>query len=60
MYQINYIQKQTPAMTQFWKMKSENYDKVLLFKLGKFYELFFEDAIIGQRVLDLNWMGGSK
>ena len=38
----------------------DNYDKILFFKLGKFYEMFYEDAIICQRVLDLNWMGGAK
>jgi DNA mismatch repair protein MSH6 len=30
---------------------------VIFFKLGKFYELFFEDAVIGNRHLDLNFMG---
>jgi DNA mismatch repair protein MSH6 len=52
-----YIQKCTPAMHQYWKFKSENFDKVLFFKLGKFYELFYDDAIVGNKVLDLNWMG---
>jgi DNA mismatch repair protein MSH6 len=28
-----------------------------MFKLGKFYELFYDDAMIGHRELDLNWMG---
>jgi len=44
-------------MQQYWKFKEHNFDKVLFFKLGKFYEMFFDDAIIGNRVLDLNWMG---
>jgi DNA mismatch repair protein MSH6 len=35
-------------------------EKILFFKLGKFYEIFFIDAIICQRILDLNWMGGAK
>lgn len=47
-------------MKQYWDIKSNNYDKVLLFKLGKFYEMFYEDAIVGHQVLDLNWMGGAK
>ncbi|CAI2370987.1 unnamed protein product [Moneuplotes crassus] len=55
-----YMKYRTPAMKQYWKLKSENYDKILLFKLGKFYELFYEDAIIGNRHLDLNWMGSIK
>jgi DNA mismatch repair ATPase MutS len=25
--------------------------------LGKFYELFYDDAMIGHKLLDLNWMG---
>lgn len=44
-------------MKQFWKIKSENFDKVIFFKLGKFYELFYDDAMIGHKELDLNWMG---
>lgn len=38
-------------------MKSDNFDCIILFKLGKFYELFFEDAVVGHKILDLNWMG---
>jgi len=50
----------TPTMQVYWELKIDNYDKILFFKLGKFYEMFYEDAIICQRVLDLNWMGGDK
>ena len=53
----DYIKKQTPSMQQFWNFKRENFDKVLFFKLGKFYELFYDDAIIGNQILELNWMG---
>ncbi|CAD8059529.1 unnamed protein product [Paramecium sonneborni] len=49
--------KLTKCMQQFWKYKSENFDKIIFFKLGKFYELFYEDAYIGNKYLDLNWMG---
>ena len=44
-------------MQQFWRYKSENFDKIIFFKLGKFYELFYDDAYIGNKYLDLNWMG---
>ena len=50
----------TPAMTQYWKIKENNQEKILFFKLGKFYEIFFLDAIVCQKLLDLNWMGGAK
>ena len=47
-------------MKQYWTLKRDNFEKIFFFKLGKFYELFFQDAIICQKILDLNWMGGAK
>ena len=43
-------------MKQFWTIKSNNFDKIVFFKLGKFYELFYEDAFIGHKICDLKWM----
>ena len=40
----------------YFKIKSEYFDSVIFFKLGKFYELFYDDAAIGNKYLDLNWM----
>lgn len=56
----SFYDKQTKAMQQYWDLKRDNYDKVMLFKLGKFYEIFFEDAIICNKTLELRWMSGSK
>lgn len=50
----------TATMTQYWKIKQYNLEKIIFFKLGKFYEIFYHDAIICQKLLDLNWMGGAK
>jgi len=50
----------TPGMFQYWKLKIDNFEKIFFFKLGKFYEIFYSDAIICQKLLDLNWMGGGK
>lgn len=36
--------KQTPAMKQYFRFKKEHPDCVLFFRMGDFYELFFEDA----------------
>jgi DNA mismatch repair protein MSH6 len=30
---------------------------IVMFKLGKFYELFYEDAILCNRIFSLKWMG---
>lgn len=53
----SFIENETPSMTQYWEFKTYNFDKIILFKLGKFYEMFYDDAIIGNQVLGLKWMG---
>ena len=45
--------KLTPVMQQYVDMKSENPDALLMFRLGDFYESFFEDARIISSVLGL-------
>jgi DNA mismatch repair protein MSH6 len=50
----------TPGMFQYWEIKQDNFEKVFFFKLGKFYEIFYNDAILCNKLLDLNWMGGAK
>lgn len=53
------LKKLTPAKKQFWLLKSKNMDKLIFFKLGKFYELFDEDAVIGVQELGLAFMGNT-
>ena len=43
----------TPAMTQYFKMKEENPDCLMLFRMGDFYELFGDDAVIGSKILNI-------
>ncbi|MBR4634027.1 hypothetical protein IKO50_03605 [bacterium] len=43
----------TPAMKQYQEMKKQNPDCILFFRIGDFYEVFFEDANICHDVLDL-------
>ena len=43
----------TPAMQQYLEMKKVNPDCILFFRIGDFYEVFFEDANICHNVLDL-------
>lgn len=45
----------SPFMRQYWSMKMHNWDKVLLFQKGKFYELYYIDAIIGHYFLKIGW-----
>lgn len=45
--------KVTPMMQQYLKIKSEYQDCLLFFRLGDFYEMFFEDAKEASRVLEI-------
>ena len=38
--------KQTPLMTQYKEIKGNHPDSILFYRLGDFYEMFFEDAQI--------------
>ena len=46
-------QETTPMMQQYLKIKEENKDAILFFRLGDFYEMFNEDALLASRELDL-------
>jgi len=43
----------TPMMRQYWEIKSQHPDAILFYRLGDFYEMFFDDAIEASRRLDL-------
>ncbi|KAL9963214.1 hypothetical protein ACROYT_G032392 [Oculina patagonica] len=49
----------TPAMKQWWQLKSDNFDTILFFKVGKFYELYNMDATVGVKELGLIYMKGT-
>jgi DNA mismatch repair protein MutS len=51
---------QTPAMQQYQRMKAEHPDALLFFRMGDFYELFFEDATVASRVLEIALTSRSK
>ncbi len=43
----------TPLMQQYRDIKSRHQDAILMFRMGDFYEMFFEDAEVASRVLGL-------
>ncbi len=47
----------TPMMEQYFEIKNQYKDYLLFYRLGDFYEMFFDDAIIGSRELDLTLTG---
>ncbi|QXX06575.1 DNA mismatch repair protein MutS [Vibrio neptunius] len=47
-------QKHTPMMQQYLKLKAENPDILLFYRMGDFYELFYEDAKRASQLLDIS------
>jgi DNA mismatch repair protein MutS len=46
-------EKQTPMIQQFLRIKAEHPDNLLFYRMGDFYELFFEDAVKAAKLLDI-------
>lgn len=55
-YEVN-IEELTPVMQQYLQIKRQNPGAVLLYRLGDFYETFFEDAELMSRELELTLTG---
>lgn len=45
--------RQTPAMKQYFQMKQSAPGYLLLFQVGDFFEIFYEDAIKASKLLDI-------
>jgi len=43
----------TPSMAQFLEIKAANPDSLLWYRMGDFYELFFEDAVLASEALGI-------
>jgi len=52
--------KETPMMQQYLDMKKENPDAFLLYRVGDFYEMFYDDAIKGSQILELTLTSRNK
>ena len=51
------MNKVTPMMRQYLKIKDENPDIIIFFRLGDFYEVFFEDAVMVSKELEIALTG---
>lgn len=47
----------TPMMLQYFEIKDQYKDYILFYRLGDFYEMFFDDAILASRELELTLTG---
>lgn len=52
--------KVSEGQRQWWEFKAAHWDSVLLFKMGKFYEMFEMDAHVGAECLGLSYMKGDQ
>src|SRR5256885_11467399 len=50
----------TPVMRQYLDAKGQHRDAILLFRMGGFYEMFYEDALVASRALELTLTSRSK
>jgi DNA mismatch repair protein MutS len=54
------IDHATPAMRQYLDAKRQYRDAIVLFRMGDFYEMFYEDALVAARALDLTLTSRTK
>ena len=45
--------RQTPMMQQYLRIKAQHPDMLLLYRMGDFYELFFDDAVTASQILGI-------
>ena len=50
----------TPAMRQYAEMKERYPDCILFFRMGDFYEMFFEDAVTASKILEITLTSRNK
>src|SRR5580658_912797 len=50
----------TPVMRQFFAAKAAHKDALLFFRMGDFYELFYDDAVVAAKALDLTLTSRNK
>src|SRR5512145_2995978 len=50
----------TPAMRQYLEAKRQYRDAIVFFRMGDFYEMFYEDALVAARALELTLTSRSK
>lgn len=49
----------SPMMQQYFDIKKQHPDKILFFRLGDFYEMFYDDAILASKELELTLTAGT-
>ncbi len=51
---------QTPMMRQYLEIKAQHPESILFFRMGDFYEMFLDDALVASRILDITLTSRNK
>ncbi|KAL4506669.1 hypothetical protein ABPG72_000240 [Tetrahymena utriculariae] len=54
------LKKFKPYMKEYWRIKSDHYDKIVLIKLGRFYEAYYEDSFVCNQILQPKYSRKNK
>ena len=54
------LDQHTPMMQQYWRIKAQHPNELLFYRMGDFYELFFQDAKTAARLLDVTLTARGK
>src|SRR3989338_3904317 len=50
---IKDLSANTPMMQQYWRLKNQHLDQLMFYRMGDFYEIFYEDAKKAAKLLDI-------
>ncbi len=54
------LAKPTPMLQQYLEIKGQHEDAILFYRIGDFYEMFFEDAIVAAKILGITFTSRNK
>jgi DNA mismatch repair protein MutS len=54
------VSKVTPMIEQYLRVKEHHRDAILFYRMGDFYEMFFEDAVVAARELEITLTSRDK
>ncbi len=57
---VDAVNQATPVMRQYFEAKRQYRDAIVFFRMGDFYEMFYEDALVAARALELTLTSRSK
>jgi DNA mismatch repair protein MutS len=57
---LSSLEDHTPMMQQYLRIKAEHPNELVFYRMGDFYELFFDDAIKAARLLDITLTARGK